>query len=137
MFYIIKNIWPQLLSLAFVTYFMLCSVKTSLRGPHTGQTTSILENASKNASFVSKTLKSKISPNFVIYYDKYMGSIASFRSCDLFHALWYKKIITGAAYRPNRVDFGKCRPFWPLFAFLAKKWPNRLFFEKKSAVIYC
>ena len=34
-----------------------------------------------------------------------MALTASFGSCDLTHTLWYEKLTTEAAHRPNRVDF--------------------------------
>ena len=52
---------------------------------------SILENASKNASFVSKTPKNKISHIFLIHYENFMASINSLGFFNLSHAFWCEK----------------------------------------------
>jgi hypothetical protein len=66
----------------------------------------ILENTSKNASVVCKTLTTKIGPSFdLICFENSLALIAVFGSCDLFHPSSMKH--TGVPYRPNGVGFGK------------------------------
>jgi hypothetical protein len=61
----------------------------------------------KNASFIGKTLKNKISHIFLIHFENFTASINSLGFFDLSHAFWCEKIITGAVHWPNVADFGK------------------------------
>ena len=45
----------------------------------------------KNASFIGKTLKNKISHIFLIHYENFMASINSLGFFNLSHAFWCEK----------------------------------------------
>ena len=80
-------------------------------------------------------LKTELSPNFVICYEKYMASIAFFGSCDLlFYALWCKNNIAGAAHRPNRGSILENIDRFGLFflSFVFGKKNGQIVFKKKK-----
>ena len=85
-------------------------------------------------------LKTELSPNFVICYEKYMASIAFFGSCDLlFYALWCKNNIAGAAHRPNRGSILENIDRFGLFfflSFLAKKTAKLSLKKKRCSDIF-